>query len=78
MSKRMTINPNLTGEDGHKVYHAYILDRYHVNMIPIVQRPSGRLTYRWKTSGGITSPPGVVFDTRFEARDDAIEVLTLP
>lgn len=77
MNKRMTINPSLSGNTKEtKVYHAYLCDRYHVNMFPVVQRPSGQLTYIWQTSNGRASALGEVFDTRFEARDNAIEVLS--
>ncbi len=73
MSKRMTINRNLVGEDGHNVYHILIADMYHVNMIPVIQRPSGRLTYTWATSGGRKT--GQVFDDQYEARDHAMLTL---
>lgn len=71
MSRALRVNPILKGEDGHKVYNAFLLGAYHVNIVPVVQRPSGQVTYTWKSSCGRSSALGQVFDTRFLARDDA-------
>ena len=44
---RLITNPCLTGEKGEKVYNAHYRGS-NILLTPVVQRPSGMLTYMWR------------------------------